>query len=489
MRITTLARAFSTAPLLLGAFTPLRAQSAAPGAPLAQIHVATGDARSYFTNSWWIESAEGLVLIDAMCLRSDVDRLIASLRATGKPLAAVIITHPHADHFGGLRQLKEAFPRTPLVATRPTADAMQGVHDQALQPGGWLAALGSDYERRLQRPDSLVPSGSTLRLAGLTVTLRDYGPAEAENNTVVHVRELDALFTGDLTVAAGAYYIGEQHSRLAMVALSQLLVDYPGPITAYSGHFAPMPLGTVVQENLEQLRFFRLAAAAEFADSASLTPAGTLTPVAMRRLTRTYAGFLRERNTYGMGPVGVAQMNASGIVAEMRGAAPVRVPPIHQQVRAGLRPLRFLLGRWAGTQFPADTSRATALPTLELSSEFVPVLGGAAYEGRMTAPGYRFVLTLSFDAAQQRYRVGALDDVSGLLDVFEGTLHGDGALVVDNVRAGTYYVNPRGERIHSRLTFTPTAGELFRLDVDESTDGGGTWKPATRYEAARRLVP
>jgi glyoxylase-like metal-dependent hydrolase (beta-lactamase superfamily II) len=90
-----------------------------------------------------------------------------------------------------------------------------------------------------------------VQLAGLTVTLRDYGPAEAENNTVVFVRELNALFTGDLTVAGGAYYIGEQHSRLAMVALSQLLVDFPGPVTAYSGHFAPM-LAPVVHDNIEQ---------------------------------------------------------------------------------------------------------------------------------------------------------------------------------------------------------------------------------------------
>ncbi len=494
MRIHPLVHALHALPLLLGATTTLGAQSPASVAPPAQIHVATGDARSYFTNAWWIETAEGLVLIDAMCLRSDVDRLIATLRKTGKPLAAVFITHPHADHFGGLTQLKEAFPKARIIATSATAGAMQGVHDQALQPGGWLAALGAEYERRLQRPDSLVASGSTLRIAGLTYTVRDYGPAEAENNSVVYLHELSALFTGDLTVAGGAYFIGEQHSRLAQLALPKLLVDFPGAVTSYSGHFAPMPLAAVVQENTEQVRFFRLAAAAEFADSSSLTPSGVLNAAAMRRLTRTYAAFLRGRNTYGMGAVAVAQMNASGVVAEMRdAAAQVRVRPIHQQVRAGLRPLRYLLGRWRGTQFAADTSAtattASAPRALDIISEFVPVLGGAAYEGRMTASGYRFVLTLSYDVAQQRYRVAALDDVSGLLDIFEGILGDDGSLVVDNVRPGTFYANPSGVRVHTRLTFAPAAPDLFRLDVAESVDGGTTWRTVTQYQASQRLVP
>ncbi len=461
-----------------------------PAAPAAWIHVATGDARSYYTNAWWIESRDGLVLIDAMCLRSDVEKLIAAMRSTGKPLAAVFITHPHADHFGGIAQLKAAYPDAVIIATQQTRDAMRGVHDGALGPGGWLTALGAEYERTLHLPDRTVPSGTTLSLAGLTFTIRDYGPAEAENNSVIHLHELNALFTGDLTVAGGAYYIGEQHSRLAMLALGALRTDFPNVQLAYSGHFAPMPLRTVVEENLEQLRFLRLSAAAEFADSASRTPSGGLSDEAMRRLTRTYAGHIRMRHAYGMGPAAIAQMNAMGIVAELRAdSVPIRVPPIHEHVRAGVRPLRFLLGRWSGTQFPADSGAPSTARAIDIESEFGPVLGGAALEGRMTAPGYRFVLTLAYDVAQQRYRVSALDDVSGLLDIFEGGFGEDGALTVDNVRTNTFYKNANGARVHTRLRFAPAAGGLFHLEVKDSIDGGRTWVESTRYVATRRLLP
>jgi glyoxylase-like metal-dependent hydrolase (beta-lactamase superfamily II) len=486
---TRILRALVSLLLFVAGARSVVAQSA-PSAPRAVVHVATGDARSYFTNAWWIESNDGLVLIDAMCLRSDIVKLIAAMRSTGKPLVAVFITHPHADHFGGIAQLKAAYPAARIVATSATANAMQGVHDLALKPGGWLNALGDEYERTLHKPDQIVPSGTTLTLAGLTYTVRDYGPAEAENNSVIHLHELSAVFTGDLTVSGGAYFVGEQHSRLAMRALAALRGDFPSVQLAYSGHFAPTQLRAVVEDNIEQLRFMRLAAAAEFADSGARSPTTGLTDDARRRLIRTFAAHARERNTYGLGAIGMAQMNASGIINEMRtDSVPVRVPPIHDTLRVGMRPLRFLLGRWEGTQFPSDSATAPAPRAVGIVSAFAPVLGGAAYEGRMTAPGYHFVLTLSYDVAQKKYRVAALDDVSGLLDIFEGDLGADGALTVDNLRVNTFYRTARGARVNSRLRFAPTAGGLFRLDVHESVDGGRTWTPSTRYDATRRLLP
>jgi hypothetical protein len=91
--------------------------------------------------------------------------------------------------------------------------------------------------------------------------------------------------------------------------------------------------------------------------------------------------------------------------------------------------------------------------------------------------------------AQERYRVSSLDDVSGLLDIFEGGLGEDGALTVDNVRTNTFYRNASGVRVHTRLRFAPSAGGLFRLDIHESVDEGRNWAQSTRYVANRRLVP
>ena len=82
------------------------------------------------------------------------------------------------------------------------AAGVQRTHDRAFA-AGWIQAYGPDYEQTAYTPEHLVASGTTLTLAGMRFTIRDVGPGEAENNTVVLNHDLNALFTGDATVAHG----------------------------------------------------------------------------------------------------------------------------------------------------------------------------------------------------------------------------------------------------------------------------------------------
>ena len=55
-----------------------------------------------FVNSYLLETADGVVLVDAGLLVSDARALAARIAALHKPLAAAFVTHPHPDHFNGL---------------------------------------------------------------------------------------------------------------------------------------------------------------------------------------------------------------------------------------------------------------------------------------------------------------------------------------------------------------------------------------------------
>lgn len=150
-----------------------------------------------------------------------------------------------------------------------------------------------------------------------------------------------------------------------------------------------------------------------------------------------------------------------------------------------LDPIARLVGAWElhveqfrpGSEdwivVPSDTS----LVWLEMDGRYV------RQRLVLRPPGQRPLTTdflFSFDPWERRYRVAVLDDLFGLLDVFEGTWEG-GTLRVDNVESRTFFSD---QGIASR----------FDLDLEEdrihvrqwiSYDEGATWTELYRGSATR----
>jgi glyoxylase-like metal-dependent hydrolase (beta-lactamase superfamily II) len=51
-----------------------------------------------------------MVLVDALYYRTDAERMADSLAKPGKRLKAIIVTHPHEDHYFGAAAVTERFP-------------------------------------------------------------------------------------------------------------------------------------------------------------------------------------------------------------------------------------------------------------------------------------------------------------------------------------------------------------------------------------------
>ncbi|KAH6648821.1 beta-lactamase-like protein [Truncatella angustata] len=91
---------------------------------------------SSYVSSWAIDTGAGLVLIDTQDNPQEAARVVLSgleyFGYNGSEIAAVIITHEHADHYGGARFLQDTFGM-PIYASSVAWDTMA---DDPIAPQG-----------------------------------------------------------------------------------------------------------------------------------------------------------------------------------------------------------------------------------------------------------------------------------------------------------------------------------------------------------------
>lgn len=182
------------------------------------------------TNSYWIEGAGGVVLIDAQLLPSDARAVASQIKATGKPLAGVIVTHPHLDHYGGLAALRDAFGDFPVYASKATAERMAPTHKQMLGYYPMPNAFGEALDERFVGATHFLQDGETLTIAGIDLQVHDLGAGEAANNIALYQKDLDVLFAGDMFYPHTHYYVGEGNIDGALGHLEFIKENY-GPTT------------------------------------------------------------------------------------------------------------------------------------------------------------------------------------------------------------------------------------------------------------------
>ncbi len=442
-------------------------------APEIQIHTFTSSARGYDANAYWLESREGLVLIDALMLRSDARGLVAAMKVTGKPLAGILVTHPHLDHLAGISTVRAAFGDVLVFATKATSDGIAPTWKRALADG-WPQAHGGDFDLVPPTPDKIVEPGAALTLAGMMFRMHDYGAMEAENNSVIHQVDRNVLFTGDMTVSHAPFYVGEGRSAAAIDALTKLTTDFPTVRMAYSGHYGAMALAPLVANNIADIKHYRALVTAYMLMSDSSEHG--LTADSRSAAIAALADRLSDGPTYGLPPRAMAQMNVAALETELgRELNTRKLQPETITAIKALAPVMGLIGRWRG-----------ALGDQSVDMTFALNDGGTTISGHTAIRTMNVRFALSYDVYQHRYRMTAIDDITGLIDVFTGNLDAQGALVLSNVESGTSYL-AKGKPMHTQLTLQMRLGGGWSLRTAESADRGETWTPRLDFTTSRRL--
>lgn len=146
----------------------------------------------FYSNSYLFEGEHACLLIDAHLNKPEILDLLELVKQTGKPLEAVVVTHPHPDHFLGLQHLSPVFPRATIYSS---AGTLHFVQDYARQWDGFANPLIALAEGRLG-------------LAGKTFEC--LLPADAESVAPVVLYDPDAGI-----LIAGDHVLNGQHHWLA----------------------------------------------------------------------------------------------------------------------------------------------------------------------------------------------------------------------------------------------------------------------------------
>jgi len=202
--------------------------------PKVHIHTSTSDA--FFVNSFIVEGESSIILVDTQFVLSEARSVASKIAALEKPLAAILITHPHPDHYNGIVSILEKHPGTRVHATTATIDGIRATAEP--KRAYWTPIIGSNYPQTFTIPDVIVRDGEHLSIDGIELIVNDFGPAECSDNIAIEMPQIEAVIVSDLVYNRVHPWLAEGRSELWLAALDNAKRRFGSAKTLYAGHGA-----------------------------------------------------------------------------------------------------------------------------------------------------------------------------------------------------------------------------------------------------------
>lgn len=184
-----------------------------------------------------ISGERDAVLIDALIVREEASRAVDWIRATGKNLTTVYITHGHGDHFFGLNTILAAFPNARAVtAARVVPEAQEQVSPGYMQ--FWNAVFPGQIPEHPIVPEAL--DGDVIDLEGQELRIITVGQSDAHTTTIVYIPSLDAVIAGDVAYnGIHQWLLSTDHEKRMQWIASIEKIEALKPKIVVAGHKRP----------------------------------------------------------------------------------------------------------------------------------------------------------------------------------------------------------------------------------------------------------
>jgi len=206
--------------------------------PETRIHRHSTGPEGALVNAYLVETGEGIVALDGTLTVSDGRALRAQLESLGKPLLAVLVTHAHPDHYGGIVELV-AGDDVPVVATVGVDAVIR--RDDALKEEILRPMFGEEWPRERTFPNRTVSDGERVDLGGVSFTVLDLGPGESPHDSIWFLGdERRTVFLGDQVYDRKHAYLADGFLDEWLGHLERLRQELPADATLHVGHGGPV---------------------------------------------------------------------------------------------------------------------------------------------------------------------------------------------------------------------------------------------------------
>ncbi len=149
--------------LLLATATLGFAAHAAATTPALTLDVYNpGTAAIFPVTSVLVSGEKEAILVDAQFGKSQAEQVVEKIRASGKQLTTIYISHGDPDYYFGLDTITAAFPKAKVLASQPTVDHIKATVDGKV--AFWGPKMGADVPAKTIVPGVL--KGHSLTLEG-----------------------------------------------------------------------------------------------------------------------------------------------------------------------------------------------------------------------------------------------------------------------------------------------------------------------------------